>query len=153
MVNFDFGNHISNFGKVLLGNLLFESWMVSPIEGGSPKGFRALRVNLRISNTPKILALFNLLLLSSEVCFVRCICITPSSNISQAYKVNALANDCTSEGGEGLSQRCTNKDKGFSPWGVAESVHLTCLIPHKPTPSFTEHFKRLINLLFVIHPI
>ena len=82
---------------------------------------------------------------------MKCICITPSSNISQAYKVNALANDCTSEGGEGLSQRCTNKDKGFSPWGVAESVHLTCLIPHKPTPSFTEHFKRLENLLFVIN--
>ena len=81
------------------------------------------------------------------------ICITPSSNISQATKVNALANDCTSEEGEGLSQRCTNKDKGFSPWGVAESVHLTCLIPHKPTPSFTEHFKRLVNLLLVIHSI
>ena len=27
------------------------------------------------------------------------------------------------------------------------------LIPPKPTPSFTEHFKRLINLLFIIHSI
>ena len=129
--------------------------MVSPIEGGSPMGFRALRVNLRISNTPK-----NLLgpIQSTASFFRSMFCkmylhITPSSNISQAYKVNALANDCTSEGGEGLSQRCTNKDKGFSPWGVAESVHLTCLIPHKPTPSFTEHFKRLVNLLFLIYSI